>query len=672
MRYCEKPFKHLYVANENGDCYFCRWMNRGDACLGNLQQMNLRQIYHSERAESIRETIFNQSFSYCSTLSCPYLLENSLFKLEEDNKEKFIQKLEFPVTFEIDYDQICNQNCETCRNEIFVPSDQYQKNIEIYKKKLLESINKGEKLVTSFYGDPFYSDSMLDFLHNLHPQNPDFKLELGTNGVYCDEEHWRKISHLSAVVQISLIIKLNSLSEENYPYISRNGDYKKLLENLSFIKQLRQAGEIDELVAKVVVQDRNFRELPALAQKCFEEYGFDKILLNPIHFSDNLKPDVFLFKDVLNSNHPYYEECRVILKNIHKKYNNISIEQKDFYIQSRIDNLKYFFLKKEEETLCVCTVLLISYNHVQYIEKAIKSVLNQETHYGYRICIFDDASTDGTGDIIKHYAQKYPQKIYAFIAEKNQGAQANFWRAVKSVDTHFCAILECDDYWCCNTKLEQQLNALYFNPECSFCAHNTRTLNIGDEYRKCEDNSVMVTLPQLSYNRVVTAHDLEMQYQGYINHENSRVIRMSCVDLDSLKDKESFLYDNAQFFYLLSKGPMYYINQVMSVYVQTGKGTFSGERANKKLRIHIHNLMQVNTETNYVMEKIIFEHLSSFISYWIWLLDVAEGKRSIGGNQNTSFVISKREKLKRIIKYIVPQFIIDIYKFFKRKLKGEK
>ena len=33
--------------------------------------------------------------------------------------------------------------------------------------------------------------------------------------------------------------------------------------------------------------------------------------------------------------------------------------------------------------------------------------------------IFDDASTDGTSDIIREYCNKYPQLIHAFIAKEN-------------------------------------------------------------------------------------------------------------------------------------------------------------------------------------------------------------------------------------------------------------
>ena len=95
----------------------------------------------------------------------------------------------------------------------------------------------------------------------------------------------------------------------------------------------------------------------------------------------------------------------------------------------------------------ICTVLLITYNHAPYIRKAIDSVLKQKTQYNFIIYIFDDASTDGTTDIVKEYANKYPNKIIPFIAQNNQGATINIYNAYKSVKTKYCALLECDDYW---------------------------------------------------------------------------------------------------------------------------------------------------------------------------------------------------------------------------------
>lgn len=295
---------------------------------------------------------------------------------------------------------------------------------------------------------------------------------------------------------------------------------------------------------------------------------------------------------------------------------------------------------------CICTVLMISYNHAKYMRKAIESVIYQKTDYRYKIHIFDDASTDGTADIIREYAEKYPKLIVPFIAETNRGAQQNMWEAYNSVDTKYCAFLECDDYWCDEEKLQMQMDALEANPDCSYCAHNTIYENENDTYRKDEDGKIMV------YNRNVRdtgkygPEDFNPLYgAGWVNHSNSRVIRMSCVDLENLEEKEDFLYDNAQFFYLLNRGKVYFIQRVMSVYVMNMSSTFTSLTVQQKIRGHWERMLHINESTDGQFERLIYRHLASFAKYWLDMDDI-ENKVTKKHNALTHLIMSKIKKLR--------------------------
>ena len=108
---------------------------------------------------------------------------------------------------------------------------------------------------------------------------------------------------------------------------------------------------------------------------------------------------------------------------------------------------------------------------------------------------------------------------------------------------------------------------------------------------------------------------------GYINQLTSRVIRMSMIDLDEIEYKEAFLYDNCQFFYLLLKGNMYFINKVMSVYQQTGVGNCSGKHPWIRADIHTRALLDLNRETK---SKIANKIYSEIIFYLRYTLDITE------------------------------------------------
>lgn len=273
----------------------------------------------------------------------------------------------------------------------------------------------------------------------------------------------------------------------------------------------------------------------------------------------------------------------------------------------------------------ICTVLMLSYNHEKYISKAIDSILEQKTKYTFKIHIFDDASTDTTGDILRDYAKKYPDVIKPFIAQKNQGTQTNFWRAFQSIDTKYCAILEGDDFWCDENKLELQINALEEHPECSFCTHQTKVININDIYRPKAHEQLIVKNEKILAKNIISYADIENEQKGFINHMGSRVIRMSCVDLASIKYKEAFLYDNCQFYYLLLKGDMYYINKTMACYVQTGEGRFSGISPYKRIDMHIRALNDFNSETNFIIMDRIIKDMHLFINYYFAIMENEKG-----------------------------------------------
>lgn len=300
----------------------------------------------------------------------------------------------------------------------------------------------------------------------------------------------------------------------------------------------------------------------------------------------------------------------------------------------------------------ICTVLLITYNHAKYVRTAIESVLCQKTQYPFVIKIFDDASTDGSSDIIREYAKKYPNKIEVYISEKNQGAQTNIWNAYKSVDTKYCCLLETDDCWCDKNKLQLQINALENNPDCSFCMHQSLIKNIHDDYRPNEDGQFLIKNKKVLDSHKISLGDILNQEvgSGYIGSATSRLIRSECLDINNIKNKEAILFDNAQFYWLLLKGNCLFINKVMTVYNQTGCGTFSGQHPIKRIRDYISAFEEFNTETKDIIALRIYKEISVFILYYIGLVETY--------NKN----IKNKNAFKDIEHYFIPPCIRDIFK----------
>ncbi len=122
------------------------------------------------------------------------------------------------------------------------------------------------------------------------------------------------------------------------------------------------------------------------------------------------------------------------------------------------------------------TVLLTSYNHSQFIEDSINSVLNQ-TYPDFELIILDDHSTDSSWEIIQTYSDN---RIRAIRNERNLG-NCYIKDAIKDFSLcDFIAIHHSDDIWE-PTKLEKQINSFKNHPECAALFSHAKIINESGE-----------------------------------------------------------------------------------------------------------------------------------------------------------------------------------------------
>ena len=56
------------------------------------------------------------------------------------------------------------------------------------------------------------------------------------------------------------------------------------------------------------------------------------------------------------------------------------------------------------------SIFCLTFNHRKFIGEALEGFVIQKTNFPYEVIIYDDCSTDGNQDIIREYAEKYPDK----------------------------------------------------------------------------------------------------------------------------------------------------------------------------------------------------------------------------------------------------------------------
>lgn len=131
-----------------------------------------------------------------------------------------------------------------------------------------------------------------------------------------------------------------------------------------------------------------------------------------------------------------------------------------------------------EGTVPVVSVFCITYNHVNFIRDAIEGFFMQETTFPVEIFIHDDASSDGTAEIVKEYADKYPKLFWTILQTENQWSKGNkkiLTDYLQKQRGEFIALCEGDDYWIAKEKLQKQVASLEGNRKFVGCCHDVKT-----------------------------------------------------------------------------------------------------------------------------------------------------------------------------------------------------
>lgn len=140
------------------------------------------------------------------------------------------------------------------------------------------------------------------------------------------------------------------------------------------------------------------------------------------------------------------------------------------------------------------TVICDAFNHAPYIRNTLDHFVNQRVNFPFEILIHDDASTDGTAEIIREYAEKYPELLVPILQKENQYSKgvAILNTELKKVRGKYIAFCEGDDHWPDLDKLQKQYDFLESHPEYSGVAGVT-------EYFDDDGNVTMSPMPSQRY-----------------------------------------------------------------------------------------------------------------------------------------------------------------------------
>jgi glycosyltransferase involved in cell wall biosynthesis len=203
------------------------------------------------------------------------------------------------------------------------------------------------------------------------------------------------------------------------------------------------------------------------------------------------------------------------------------------------------------------SICCITYNHENYIEKAIKGFLLQKTKFSIEIIIHDDASKDGTPYIIKEYSDKYPDIIKTILQNENQFSKGGsisaryVWPKAKG---KYIALCEGDDYWTDPYKLQKQVDFLEENEDYSICFHPVKIEKDGE----LVDDYITKEVPE-------TTNIYDLAKGSYI-HTPSIMFRSSLLNSYPTKFIKAPVGDYLLLLFLAQFGKIKKLNDVAAVY----------------------------------------------------------------------------------------------------------
>ena len=207
------------------------------------------------------------------------------------------------------------------------------------------------------------------------------------------------------------------------------------------------------------------------------------------------------------------------------------------------------------------SVVIAAYNHGKYVDKAIRSVLDQ-TFGDFEIIVLDDGSTDNTREIVSSFSDERIRYHY----QPNSGLPASGRNKGMSLSSGaYISLLDGDDFWY-REKLQKSKQALDDMPEAGLVCHNEAIVH---------DDKV---LRYTSYGPYRDDMYRQLLFEGNRLHSSAVTLRREIFFNDGFKfseDRRLFTIEDYEYWLRLSRRyRFYFLPDVLGCYRVTETGAF--------------------------------------------------------------------------------------------------
>jgi len=334
-KFCPMPFTHL-ATGFKGDTFVCCCPAWVPYPVGNvLTADSANDVWNSRTAAEVRRSIHDGDFRYCSRTLCSYIAAQKLpakQDVTDPTLRRYIEQRtvvleEAPQMVQLNHDPTCNLACPSCRVEIIAATaeeqDTFARATDRVILPLLKTVN-GDTYISGG-GEAFASRHYRAILSALNRTDyPGLSVYLITNGLLATPQRWREFSHLPEMIDI-LSVSIDAAKAETFERLRRPARWAPLMKNLEFMAEMRRANQIRHFQINFVVQEENFREIPAFAA-LGARLGVDEIWFQRLTNYGAYDQATFTDTDVTSPRHPLHPELLGILRDPILKHPRMNLE----------------------------------------------------------------------------------------------------------------------------------------------------------------------------------------------------------------------------------------------------------------------------------------------------------------------------------------------------------
>lgn len=284
------------------------------------------------------------------------------------------------------------------------------------------------------------------------------------------------------------------------------------------------------------------------------------------------------------------------------------------------------------------SVIVATYQHAPFIRQCLDSILMQKTSFPFEILLGEDESSDGTREICKEYAEKYPDKIRLFLRDRTTSHYVDKETDIKyrfnvkwlrkSSRGKYVAVCEGDDYWTDPYKLKKQVEFLENNEEYILTVGGYEILDSKTGQMKKVIKRVNQNDSEHKFGYTFTLNEASKKW---ITKTLTLVFR----NLNKVYPKMyqySYSRDVHFIYHLLQEGKGFYFTEIFGVYRLHEGGIYSPKSSREKALIRFKISKEIYLVNNEEHSRIMyFLAISNILKKHSYLIENGDIKHSKPG-----------------------------------------